>query len=109
MEPKRSETLDLSVVHYHFNVSPGENVVAYDDIGDLIEDSLVVLAQRRAAWLGDDKAAIQLLANLVDKTAEALAQRIRAARAAGISWEEIADPLGATATEVRLRFADGQA
>jgi len=83
--------------------------VAYDDISDLIEDSLVVLAQRRAAWLGDDEAAIQLLADLVDKTAEALAQRIRAAHAAGLSWEGIADALGSTPTELRLRFADAQA
>ena len=82
--------------------------MAYDDIGDLIEESLVVLAQRRAAWLGDDKAAIQLLANLVDKTAEALARRVGAARAAGISWEEVADALGATPIEVQLRFAGGQ-
>ncbi len=94
---------------YPFDTSSGENVVAHDDIGDLIEDSLVVLAQRRAAWLGDDKAAIQLLANLVDRTAEALAQRIGAARVAGMSWEEIADALGVTPTEVRLRFADVQA
>ena len=77
-------------------------------MSDLIEESLVVLAQRRAAWLGDDKAAIQLLANLADKTAEALAQRIGAARTAGISWDEIAEALGATPTDVRLRFADHQ-
>ena len=80
--------------------------MAYDDIGDLIEESLVVLAQRRAAWLGDEKAAIQLLANLAGRTAEALAQRINGARAAGISWDEIAEALGATPTEARLRFAD---
>jgi hypothetical protein len=94
---------------YPSDASRDEKVVAYDDVGDLIEESLVVLAQRRAAWLGDDKAAIQLLANLADKTAEALMQRIGVARAAGISWEEIADALGATPTEVRLRFTDRQA
>ena len=69
----------------------------------------MVLAQRRAAWLGDDKVAIQLLANLVDKTAEALAQRISEARAAGISWQEIADALGAAPAEVWLRFGAHQA
>ena len=94
---------------YPFRVLPDVQVTAYDDIGDLIEESLVALAQRRAVWLGDEKAAIHLLANLADKTADALAQRIRVARAAGSSWEEIADVLGATPTEVRLRFADGQA
>jgi hypothetical protein len=93
-------------MRYAFDASPEAVVVAYDDIGDLIDELLVVLAQRRAAWLGDDKAAIELLATLASKTAEALAQRVSAARAAGISWEEIAEALGATATEVRLRFAD---
>lgn len=82
--------------------------MAYDDIGDLIENSLVVLAQRRAAWLGDDEAAIRLLADLVEKTADALAQRIRAAHASGVSWQEIADALGSTPTEAWLRFADAQ-
>ena len=92
-----------------FDTSPDEKVKDNDDIGDLVEESLVLLAQRRAAWLGDDRVAIRLLANLADKTAEALAQRIGAARSAGLSWEEIADALGATPTEVRLRFADRQA
>ena len=79
-----------------------------DDISDLIEESLVMLAERRAAWLGDDTAAIRLLANLVDRAAEALAQRVAAARAAGTTWQEIADALGTTPTEVRLHFADQQ-
>jgi hypothetical protein len=92
-----------------FDTSPDEKVKANDDVSDLVEESLVVLAQRRAAWLGDDRAAIRLLANLADKTAESLAQRIDAARSAGLSWEEIADALGVTPTEVRLRFADRQA
>jgi hypothetical protein len=82
--------------------------MTYDDISDLIQESLVMLAERRAVWLGDDRAAICLLANLVDKAAEALAQRVAAARSAGITLQEIADALGTTPTEVRLRFADQQ-
>jgi len=83
--------------------------MTYDDISDIIQDALVLLAKRRAAWLGDDTVAIHLLANLVDKAAEALAQRVAAARSAGTTWQEIADALGMSPTEVRLRYADQQA
>jgi hypothetical protein len=91
-----------------WDFGPEEAVMTYDDVSDLIQESLVLLAERRAAWLGDDIAAIRLLANLVDKAAEALALRVAAARSAGTTWQEIADALGTTPTEVRLRFADLQ-
>ena len=82
--------------------------MTYDDISDLIQDALVTLAERRAAWLGDDTAAIRLLANLVDKATEELAQRVATALAAGTTWQQIADALGTTPAEVRLRYADQQ-
>ena len=96
------------MMYQPWDFGPEEPVMTYDDVSDLIQQSLAMLAERRAAWLGDDTAAIRLLANLVDKAAEALAQRVAAARDAGTTWQEIADALGTTATEVRLRFADQQ-
>ena len=96
----------MAMIYQPRDVVPEEGVMTGDDISDLIQESLVILAERRAAWLGDDKAAIRLLANLVDKAAEALAQRVAAARGTGTTWQEIADALGTTPTEVRLRFAD---
>ena len=38
----------------------------YSDIRDLVEDSLEILAERRSSWLGDDLAAIALLASLIE-------------------------------------------
>ncbi len=79
----------------------------YDDTTDLIEESLEVLAQRRAKWLGDDLQAVGLLANLIEAAERALADRVRSARANGHAWLEIAETLATTPTEVRLRFESG--
>lgn len=41
-----------------------------EDTHDLIDDALTVLAERRRLWLGDDLAAIALIASLIDQAAE---------------------------------------
>jgi hypothetical protein len=76
----------------------------YDDLSDLIADSLAVLAQRRAKYDGDDIAAVALLAELVDAAESALASRVRAARVTGHSWQDISRALNTSPIEVRLRF-----
>lgn len=79
----------------------------YSDIRDLIADSLEMLSERRGKWLGDDLAAIALLASLVEEAERQLAERVRAARSNERCWDDIARALGTTATEVRMQF-DGR-
>ena len=78
----------------------------HGDTCDLIEDSLEILAQRRAKYPADDLVAIRLLADLVNETEAALAERVAQARGGGVSWQAIAEALTSTVTEVRLRFDD---
>src|SRR5260370_22116249 len=85
-------------------VGVGQRADTYDDVSDLVEDSLVVLAQRRAKYLGDDLAVVELSASVVDAAVQALADRVRSARAHGCSWADIASALYTSPTEVRMRF-----
>ena len=84
-----------------------QRVEPYNDIRDLIEDSLDELARRRAKYPGDNLAAIRLLADLVEEAQGALAKRLTQAAASGTQWEQIAEVLGTTPTETRIRFEDG--
>jgi hypothetical protein len=77
---------------------------AYNDVSDLVEESLVELAHRRAKYLGDDLAAIELLAGFIDAAVQALADRVRGARANGRSWADIASALSTSPTEARVHF-----
>jgi hypothetical protein len=75
-----------------------------DDTYDLIDDAVTALADRRGTWLGDDIAAIALIASLIDQAERWLPQRAHDARANGHSWEQIARALATSPAEARLRF-----
>jgi hypothetical protein len=75
-----------------------------DDTCDLIDDAVAALAERRGAWLGDDIAAIALIASLIDQAERELPQHVHDARANGRSWEQIARALATSPAEARLRF-----
>ena len=75
-----------------------------DDTYDLIDDAVTALAERRGTWLGDDIAAIALIASLIDQAERWLPQHVHDARANGHSWEEIARALATSPAEARLRF-----
>ena len=76
----------------------------YSDIRDLVEGSLEMLAERRGRWLGDDLAAIGLLASLIEEAERQFAERVDTAHGNDYCWDDIAQTLGTTATEVRMRF-----
>ena len=75
-----------------------------DDTYDLIDDAVAALAERRGTWLGDDIAAIALIASLIDQAERELPQDVHDARANGHNWEQIARALAASPAEARLRF-----
>src|SRR5262245_24155961 len=76
----------------------------YDDVSDLVEESLVELAHRRAKYLGDDLAGVELLATFIDAAVRALADRVGIARAHGCSWLDIASALSTSPMEARMHF-----
>ena len=75
-----------------------------DDSYDVLDDAITALAQRRAAWLGDDTAVIHLLASLIDQAQRWLPELVHNARSNGANWNDIADLLGTSPDEARLRF-----
>ena len=75
-----------------------------DDTYDLIDDAVAALAERRGTWLGDDIAALALIASLIDQAERWLPQHVHDARANGHGWEEIARALATSPAEARLRF-----
>lgn len=82
----------------------GESHYEYDDASDLINESLGILAQRRAKYAGDDLVAITLLATLIDAAEKTLAARVQAARTQGRTWQDIGGALATSSVEARLRF-----
>lgn len=79
----------------------------YSDVREIVEESLGILAKLRGKWLGDDLAAITLQADLTEEAERQLADRVSAARGNDCCWDDIAQALGTTAAEVRMRF-DGR-
>ena len=75
-----------------------------DDTFDLIDDALATLAERRGAWLGDDLAAMTLVASLIEQAERFLPQLVLDARADGHTWHEIAYALDTSPDDARLRF-----
>jgi hypothetical protein len=75
-----------------------------DDTYDLIDAAVAALAGRRGTWLGDDIAAMALIASLIDQAERWLPQRMHDARANGHSWDEIARALATSPVEARLQF-----
>jgi hypothetical protein len=84
--------------------TPGPDPRSGDDTYDLIDDALARLAERRGAWLGDDLAAITLLASLIDQAERCLPELVTNARLNGHSWGQIARALATSPDEARLRF-----
>jgi hypothetical protein len=75
-----------------------------NDTFDIIDDALLELATRRAAWLGDGLTAINLLASLIDQAERCLPHFVHQASENGHSWAEIAHTLGTSPEQARLRF-----
>lgn len=76
----------------------------YRDTRQIIGESVEILAGLRGKWTGDDLATIELLVSLMDEAEQQLVDRVAAARGRDHSWPAIADVLGTSATEVRMRF-----
>jgi hypothetical protein len=75
-----------------------------DDTFEVIDDALTTLATRRGLWLGDDHALIHLITSLIEQAERCLPQAVHDARANGTSWNELAQLLGTSPDEARLRF-----
>lgn len=75
-----------------------------DDTFDVIHEALLELANRRGAWLGDALTAINLVSSLIEQAERFLPQFVYEARENGDSWQEIAQMLGTSPDEARLRF-----
>jgi hypothetical protein len=84
------------------NNSPGPR--SGEDTFDLIDDALPTLAARRGVWLGDDLAAMTLVASLIEQAERFLRQLVLDARANGHTWHEIADALDTSPDDAQLRF-----
>jgi hypothetical protein len=75
-----------------------------DDTFDLIDSALATLAERRGAWLGDDLAAIALIASLIEQAERCLPELVTNARLNEHTWGEIASALATSPDEAHLRF-----
>ena len=75
-----------------------------EDTLDVIDDAISALAARRGLWIGDDHVVIHLLASLIDQAERCLPETVTTTRANGSSWHDIAQLLGTSPDEARLRF-----
>lgn len=75
-----------------------------DDTHEVIDDALHALAERRQLWLGSDAIVVHLLASLIAQAERSLPLAVTGALGEGGSWEDIAQLLGTSADEARLRF-----
>jgi DNA-directed RNA polymerase specialized sigma24 family protein len=75
-----------------------------DDTSEVIDDTVSVLAERRGLWLGNDATVVHLLASLIAQCERELPLAVTMARGEGCSWDDIAQLLGTSAHEARLRF-----
>lgn len=71
----------------------------------VVDEALAALATRRHRDIGDDIEAIALLASLTDHAQRFLPELVTNARANGASWRRIAQTLGTSPDEARLRFS----
>ncbi|PYI38525.1 hypothetical protein CVS30_10355 [Arthrobacter psychrolactophilus] len=81
------------------------NPASDDDSYAVIDDALAALAARRHSNLGDDIETIGLLASLIDQAERFLPELVTNSRENGASWRRIAQTLGTSPDEARLRFA----
>lgn len=84
--------------------SAGQGPYSDDDTFEAIDQALGMLADRRGLFLGDEHATIGLLAGLIVQAERFLPEAVTNARMNGASWDQIADRLGTSADEARIRF-----
>jgi hypothetical protein len=75
-----------------------------DDSFDVVDEAISELAGRRGLWIGDDAVLIHLLASLIAQAERCLPEAVAIVRANGYGWDDVAQLLGSSADEVRLRF-----
>jgi hypothetical protein len=75
-----------------------------EDTFGLIDHALTALATRRGLWIGDDHVLIHLLTSLIEQAQRCLPEAVYTAHANGTSWNELAQLLGTSPDEARLRF-----
>jgi hypothetical protein len=75
-----------------------------DDTSEVIDDAVSALAERRGLLLDTDATVIHLLASLMAQAERELPLAVTTARDEGCSWGDIAQLLGTSAHEARLRF-----
>ena len=74
------------------------------DSFDVVDEAISELAGRRGLWIGDDAVLIHLLASLIAQAERCLPEAVAIARANGYGWDDVAQLLGTSPDEVRLRF-----
>jgi len=75
-----------------------------DDTSEVIDDAVSALAERRGVWLGTDSGVVHLLASLMAQAERELPLAVTMARGEGCTWDDIAQLLGTSAHEARIRF-----
>jgi hypothetical protein len=70
----------------------------------VIDYALAELAARWGANLGDDMVLIRLLASLAAQAERCLPEAVVNARAQGATWSDIAELLGTSPEQAKLRF-----
>lgn len=75
-----------------------------DDSFDVVDEAISELAGRCGLWIGDDAVLIHLLASLIAQAERCLPEAVLIARANGYGWDVIAQLLGTSPDEARLRF-----
>ena len=86
--------------------TPGPCPRSGDDTYALIDNALAALAERRGAWLGDDLAAITLIASLIEQAERFLPELVTSARLNGHTWDQIAAALATSSEQAQLRYGD---
>jgi hypothetical protein len=76
-----------------------------DDSLDVISEAIDALARRRTAyWLGDSAVRLHALTSLIAQAGQLLPQAIHDARDQELTWTQIGELLGTTATTAARRY-----
>ena len=75
-----------------------------EDSFDVVDAAISELAGRRGLWIGDDVVLIHLLASLIAQAERCLPEAVASALVNGYGWDDVAQLLGTSSDEVRLRF-----
>jgi hypothetical protein len=71
---------------------------------DVVDEAISELAGRRGLWIGDDAVLIHLLVSVIAQVERCLPEAIATALMNGYGWDDIAQLVGSSPDEVRLRF-----